>query len=1525
MAITAAVRQDIMELAVLMNNKAPGTALLSELVAKSAAGSSLTQIAEHLAGRAEFKAQYPTFQTATEFANEWLGNALPEASAALLAEAVTIVEAHINGGGSVPALVIEVQKFMTDPANADGAVKTHIDNFANKVTVATYHTITKEAAGEWEIPATVTSDATTVATANAAADTALAPAPVAAKTIALTTGLDTGSDFTGAATDDMFVGVDNNVATTGTLTAGDNLAGGEGTDTLKVVASGTVVQPLVSTSSIETLELTNNSGGAYSLNSSLMAGLAKVQVTGGNSTSTVTASAGNLNIGATSTNSDITTTSAVPSAGSADAISIDLQAVGNTANTLITSDGIETFNVALNNVASGSTVAGAERVVTVASNALETVNITGSVAANLAASLAGASAFGQVGTVNASAATGNLTINVTPGASTDGKTSVAMGSGDDEVTIGALDKDYTVTGGEGTDTLVATASAPGTTLAAANYVGVGVSGFEQASAAGGGSIDFRSLANNTTFVSTDGAGTYAKAPSAIANSYLDAASGTVTLTRATDGAADALNFHITDATAATVGATLVDEETITVASAGTGSNLTHNLTLTVTDATKLNVIGTNGLNITSLVGETKLATVDASGNTGQVFSVDASGSTAAMTVTGSAGAQASLGAVVNTITTGSGADKVTGGIYRDVITTNTGSDSVDGGAGNDTITTNGGNDTAIGGDGDDTITTGTGADSISGGAGNDLINAGSGADTVDAGAGTDQIVVALSDSTSVDGGTGTDRVSAATGTITSTSAASVSGQYIAVADSAKPTLTGVESLHVRLDADAGAALSTQVDLDLTNASSLASLFMDTDDLGTNSFAKVTNFAGSAATFYGGANFGSGLEVDNLTFDGVGQAATTLNLQAFNQAAASTLAVTGIQGLTIASDSTSQLTGSASQTNTLGVVTANSATELTITTNGSAATNANALVIASVSATGVNNVSLTTGTFDDVEITADITGGTAVETANITVGTDSQLTMAQLDLSTSALLSSNINIGAGGAMTNDNANTTIATAEAVDVIAGSIADLNVDLGAGANASLLLNGTMTDFDATIGSSALLVLEDSLGAAGTASNFTFSGRGDLDADVVGTGLTTTANSFVGAGSTFTFNSGGLSTDTDTIAITAAAVTTSANMTTGLGADTLTGSAGNDTLRGNNAADVYIPGDGADTSNLTETVSAADLVRISGVAGTSSESNSVTNTGNDNNTGEDTITGLTFGTDIIQIVTTGQLAYVHGTDSGIGTADAGAAATGVAGDYLATVGLLDLDNDGLFNGVDDVVVNITGASATMTATNFEASIQYDVDLAAAGVAFTGGSLADTITGGAGTDAITGGGGIDLIDTVGAAGGADTVIGGTAQADAVAVAAGFVVGEDKFQNTVTLLNNSSNALINAGDASTAASLDDAIGTSATASQYILSNNAMELDLTSATDGTAMTAAEATSIVSAAITAATAGISGNLDATFLATETVLFVMDDTSDTSSAIFSFTNSTATGNTIDAGELVLLAVIDANAILANGDIVI
>ena len=244
MAITAAMRQDIMELAVLMNNKAPGTKLLGELVVAANSGQTLEQIAATLAARDEFKAEYPLHQTPEEFGAEWVSNILPEADADLKAEAVKIVEAHINGGGAVPALVVAVQAFMSDPANADGALKTHIDNFSNKVAVATYHTITKEAAEEWEIPASVSSDAASVATGKGTVDTATAPPTPAAdvaKVIALTKSTDVGAAFTGGGGDDMFNAILVGASAAGTTAQpGDSIKGGAGTDTLSVSVSGSV-------------------------------------------------------------------------------------------------------------------------------------------------------------------------------------------------------------------------------------------------------------------------------------------------------------------------------------------------------------------------------------------------------------------------------------------------------------------------------------------------------------------------------------------------------------------------------------------------------------------------------------------------------------------------------------------------------------------------------------------------------------------------------------------------------------------------------------------------------------------------------------------------------------------------------------------------------------------------------------------------------------------------------------------------------------------------------------------------------------------------------------------------------------------------------------------------------------------------------------------------------------------------------------------------------------------------------------
>jgi hypothetical protein len=346
-------------------------------------------------------------------------------------------------------------------------------------------------------------------------------------------------------------------------------------------------------------------------------------------------------------------------------------------------------------------------------------------------------------------------------------------------------------------------------------------------------------------------------------------------------------------------------------------------------------------------------------------------------------------------------------------------------------------------------------------------------------------------------------------------------------------------------------------------------------------------------------------------------------------------------------------------------------------------------------------------------------------------------------------------------------------------------------------------------------------------------------------------------------------------------------------------------------------------DTLNLAETVSAADTVRISAVVATSAESNSVTVTGNDNNKGEDTVSSFALGTDVIQIVTTAGVSFVHGTDTQIGLANAGVAATGIAGDYAISAGLIDLDNDGFYNGVDDVVVNFSGPSATLTEALFEAALQYNITLSnVAGVVTTGG-LADTITGGTAGDSITAGEGLDRI-AVGAAGNLDRVtIGGTQTS--VDIVTGFVSTEDKIQSTIALLNAADATITDAGDLSAKATVNAAIAVSATATQYVFDNAAFEIDLATATDGDGATATELAAIVTAARTALNATAMTNIDATFLVSETVLFVLDDTADDATAIFSFKNTTAAANTINAGELVLIGIVDADTPLVNADIIL
>ncbi|NDF51031.1 MAG: hypothetical protein EB116_13265, partial [Betaproteobacteria bacterium] len=89
------------------------------------------------------------------------------------------------------------------------------------------------------------------------------------KSITLTTAANSGPDFAGGSADDMFQGIVTDLAATTTLSAGDILDGGAGTDTLMVAVSGTILagQTVTAfmTKNIEKVMVSNYETGASTL------------------------------------------------------------------------------------------------------------------------------------------------------------------------------------------------------------------------------------------------------------------------------------------------------------------------------------------------------------------------------------------------------------------------------------------------------------------------------------------------------------------------------------------------------------------------------------------------------------------------------------------------------------------------------------------------------------------------------------------------------------------------------------------------------------------------------------------------------------------------------------------------------------------------------------------------------------------------------------------------------------------------------------------------------------------------------------------------------------------------------------------------------------------------------------------------------------------------------------------------------------------------------------------------------------
>ncbi len=1153
-------------------------------------------------------------------------------------------------------------------------------------------------------------------------------------TFALTTGLDTGSKFTGGAGDDTFVSVDTQSATTQTLTSGDSLVGGAGTDTLQIAASGgaAVSAPLVSTSGIETLNVTNNNTGLYTVDASLMSGLKTAVVTAGAHDVTVSGHSSILNASLVSTNRSLTLSPASGTTGTADEMALTINGSGTAAGstTTVTANGIETINLTSTGAASGNAT-NATRV-TVASDALDKLVVTGEANARLTVNFAGASGT-DVSTLDASKSTGGVNASITVGSS--GNASIVGGSGNDAFTLGTMSKYQTVTGGDGTDTITVSAasySSTATTQTAAN-----VSGFEVLSVAAGGSADVRAFSGNTgltTFEAAGASATLSGLSTAAATVTAKATGGTVTVTRATDGTTDAMTVNLSATTPGTYTAvSIADEETITLASGGTATGDNTITTLTATDATSLTVTGARSLTVGTLAGATALATLNAGAHTGAVLNINASNSAVNMTVTGSAGANATDGAVVNTITTGTGNDSITGGAFYDSLSGGTGNDTIVGGAGNDKLYGNANNDVLDGGDGDDLVDGDVGNDSLTAGAGNDTILASTGNDTVSGGDGNDAVyVTTLNDDDSIDGGAGTDTLSASAPT--TTGAGPTAAQYTDVTDSVVAKISGVETGYIQVTTTgSNTSASTALTTDLTGVSGMTTLWLDVNDGTTdgNEYIVVKNFGGSTINLTGLAS-ATDSNPESLTLDGVSQAALTVNVRSYATASTEATVFTGVEAVTVSGQS--QI-NSANVTNTLGVVTANSASSATIKTSGSSISSANtgALTVDSLNANNALTVGVNAGAYDTLTVTQDVNATSGlVQTLDVDAAASAIINVdgGNFVLTGSAVRNAYIDLLADAQLYDNSDQST------VDVEASSIASLAMNLGSNSKIGLDLDAAVTSGTVAMSSGSQWHV-NTIGASGAVTSITVTGTGDVDAGKTGSVI---APDIRVIGSTVTFNASGL-TDADSLSIssTASTAATISLPLTATGAGEVSSGAGADSLTGGNGADRFGLTGRVETFAFTATDD-ADVIKLT-VNGVDTANVTIAAAAGANNDAAH------------KAATAIQLRDAINATSATSFVTATAAADTVTvtyNQYFGTAGAFTL----VTNDATQAVTSAATAGVTTAGDNAGADT------------INGGAGADTILAGTGADSITGGTGLDTYLYIN--GDAAITIGGTGNSGTV-------------------------------------------------------------------------------------------------------------------------------------------------------------
>ncbi|HWI84503.1 calcium-binding protein [Ramlibacter sp.] len=770
MAITTAERNQIIELTVLMFNAAPGANYLSQIVTlyEANAGTQaqkLQALANQLATTSVYRSLHPNFETAEEFAADFLTPLGLQNDAT----AKDFIVAKFNAGVSKGQIAYEAYAAL-NAVPSTGAAQYVAANaiLNNKTTVAEYYSVTKEAAATdlatlQSVLTGVTASADSVTAAKAAIDNQSVGG--VGQTFALTINQDT---FGGTSGDDQYIaGVTtaaDGVTQVQTLQAIDQINGGDGVDTLNAtLITGGLVAPALTNVENVIVRSTNAGSG---INFAGATGVQKITV------SNSTATAAFTNVGAAATlgianqsqnvsfdNSTATTLGlsfdTVGSLSVPTEVAIDIGATAaskaTTLNITTVNSNVEVTDTAGTNVATAASIAatGSNEVKLTDGLNLAALTVTGSGSVDVSEVQ-----LVKVGTLTV--ADGGVTFDngdstattftATTGAGADtlkvdganvksistgaGKDSVTtqtaalaatatidLGAGDDTLTLHAAPTaGATLTGGDGKDTL-ALAVADYNTVSAFTAANLAkITGFEilsatDAAVADTASIDLSKIAGLTGFqskgVAAAGTATVTNV-GANADVILKGALGTntgtlvVTLKDAT-GTSDTLNLTLNANYAENNDATAtVAAVTETVQAAGVEI---INVTSTGTPSTKfLGAAGTkaDGVNNTLALTDTALTTLNVSGNQAFTFNT-ADAQTKLAVINASANTAGAVISAASTTTATNAALTITGSAT----------------AGN-TLTGSANADTIVGGAKSDTITGGAGADALTGGAGNDV-------------------------------------------------------------------------------------------------------------------------------------------------------------------------------------------------------------------------------------------------------------------------------------------------------------------------------------------------------------------------------------------------------------------------------------------------------------------------------------------------------------------------------------------------------------------------------------------------------------------------------------------------------------------------------------------------------------------------------------------------------------------------------------------------------------------------------------